>query len=58
MLFSEEIYNAMALGYKFNIIKGYLFESANIFNEYIDVLYEIKQATLKKIQCILYLSYY
>ena len=47
MLFSEEINNAIKYGYKFKIIRGYLFESANIFKEYIDVLYEIKQSKSK-----------
>ncbi len=47
MLFSHEIENAIKYGYKFKIISGYLFESANIFSEYIDVLYEIKQSKTK-----------
>lgn len=41
--FSEEIYNAEKYGYKFKIIKGYLFESAVIFSEYVDDLYALKQ---------------
>jgi len=36
MLFSPEIYNAIKYGYKFKIIRGYIFESANIFADYID----------------------
>jgi len=48
MLFSEEMYNAMTLGYKFKIIRGYLFDKANIFSEYIDVLYDIKQSHSKE----------
>src|SRR5882762_5803605 len=35
--------NAIKYGYKFKIINGYLFEKANIFSEYIDILYEIKE---------------
>nr|YP_010134861.1 DNA polymerase [Xerocomus impolitus]QWM94549.1 DNA polymerase [Xerocomus impolitus]QWM97181.1 DNA polymerase [Xerocomus impolitus]UHB41864.1 DNA polymerase [Xerocomus impolitus] len=39
---TEEILEAMKLGYKINIISGYLFEEAQIFNDYIDDLYQIK----------------
>ena len=39
---TEEILEAMKLGYKVNIISGYLFEEAEIFNDYIDDLYQIK----------------
>jgi hypothetical protein len=39
---TEEILEAMKLGYKINIISGYLFEEAEIFNDYIDDLYRIK----------------
>jgi hypothetical protein len=42
MYFSEEIYNAMKFGYKFKILRGYLFEEANIFSEYVDYLYKLK----------------
>ena len=41
---SEELANAEKYGYKFEILEGYLFESAPIFKDYIDKLYEIKQA--------------
>ena len=39
---TEEIKEAMKLGYKIEIISGYLFEKAEIFNDYIDDLYQIK----------------
>jgi hypothetical protein len=39
---TEEIKEAMKLGYKIEIISGYLFEEAEIFNDYIDDLYRIK----------------
>jgi hypothetical protein len=42
MLFSEEMYNAAKLGYKFKITSGYLFERKNIFGEYINELYNIR----------------
>jgi hypothetical protein len=45
--FSEEIYNAINYGYKFKIIKGSLFDQANIFEEYVTNLYEIKQSHSK-----------
>lgn len=40
--FSEEINNARNQGYKFKILKGYLFDKQNIFREYVDFLYELK----------------
>lgn len=46
-IFSEEMNNAKTFGYKFKIKKGYLFDKANIFNNYIETLYEIKKASHK-----------
>ena len=46
--FSEEIYNAMKYGYKFKILRGYLFDEANIFSEYVDFLYKLKVNSDKK----------
>jgi DNA polymerase type B, organellar and viral len=40
--FSEEIYNSMNHGYKINILRGYLFDKANIFSDYVDFLYNLK----------------
>ena len=37
----------MKLGYNFKILRGYLFERANLFKEYIEELYQIKQAHTK-----------
>jgi DNA polymerase type B, organellar and viral len=42
-LFSEEIYNAMKYGYKFEILRGYIFEKDFIFSDYIKDLYSIKE---------------
>nr|YP_010146944.1 hypothetical protein K4014_mgp23 [Cyclocybe aegerita]QQP21453.1 hypothetical protein [Cyclocybe aegerita] len=42
MIFSEEMYNAMKIGYKFEILWGYTFESDNIFSEIISDLYKIR----------------
>jgi hypothetical protein len=40
--FSEELYNAEKYGYRFKILRGYLFNKANIFSEYVDFLYTLK----------------
>jgi DNA polymerase type B, organellar and viral len=42
-LFSEEIYNAIKYGYKFEILRGYIFDKDYIFKEYIRDLYIIKE---------------
>lgn len=39
---SDELHNTKHLGYKFEIIRGYLFEPKVIFNTYVDILYQIK----------------
>jgi DNA polymerase type B, organellar and viral len=39
---TEELKEAMKLGYEISIISGYLFEEADIFSDYIDDLYSIK----------------
>jgi len=39
---SEEIIEALKLGYKINIVSGYLFKEAEIFNDYVNDLYRIK----------------
>jgi hypothetical protein len=41
-LCSTEMDNAIKYGYKFEIIKGYQFESGNIFKEYIEELYKFR----------------
>nr|QWO71398.1 DNA polymerase [Termitomyces sp. T32] len=40
--FSEEIYNAIKFGYKFKIIRGYLFEKQKIFSGFVDFIYDLK----------------
>jgi hypothetical protein len=45
--FSEELYNAIKYGYKFNIIRGYIFERKNIFKKYVNCLYDIKKKSDK-----------
>lgn len=42
MLFSKEMDNAMKYGYKFEILWGYTFKSKNIFNGYVDFLYQFR----------------
>nr|CAA36327.1 DNA polymerase [Neurospora intermedia] len=46
--FSEEILNAMKHGYEFEFIEGYLFEESSMFDEYIDLLYNIKKNSPKE----------
>ena len=41
-IFSKEMDNAMKLGYKFEILKGYQFEEGNIFEVYINDLYKLR----------------
>jgi DNA polymerase type B, organellar and viral len=43
MLFSEELINAIKYGYTFEILWGYLFEKENIFKNYVDLLYNLRQ---------------
>ena len=47
MYFSEEITNAEKYGYKFNITSGYMFDKHDIFADFIEVLYKIKESHKK-----------
>ena len=40
--YSEELKNASKYGYQFKILGGYVFESNNLFDDYINDLYKIK----------------
>jgi hypothetical protein len=42
MLFSEEMDNAIKIGYKIKILSGYTFDKENIFKEYVNFLYKLK----------------
>jgi len=42
MVFSEEMYNAMKFGYKFEVLWGYTFDYDYVFKNFIDELYEIR----------------
>lgn len=42
-MFSKEIENAKLYGYSFEIEKGYIFENKNIFKEYVETLYSMRQ---------------
>ena len=42
MIFSEEMYNAMKFGYKFEILWGYIFDSDYIFDSFVNELYKIR----------------
>jgi len=43
MIFSEEMYNAIKLGYKFKINSGFLFERAPIFKDFVKILYDLRK---------------
>lgn len=47
--FSEEIKSAIKIGYKFKLIKGYIFEKDknNIFSEFVNYFYKMKQNSLR-----------
>ena len=47
MYYSEEINNAKKYGYKFEIIKGYLFDKQDIFSNYVNDLNIIKENAKK-----------
>jgi len=42
VIFSPEMDNAIKLGYKFKILKGYIYNQNNIFSNYVDNLYKIR----------------
>ena len=43
MIFSAELDNAIKFGYQFEILWGYTFERKNIFKEYVDTLFALRQ---------------
>lgn len=45
--FSDELYNAAKFGYTYKVKRGYLFERSNIFNDYVDFLYNLKKESKK-----------
>ena len=45
--FSEEIKNAEKYGYSFEILGGYVFDSTDLFSNYINDLYKIKETSNK-----------
>jgi hypothetical protein len=42
MLFSQEMYNAMKVGYTFEVLWGYTFKSENVFKDYVNFLYNLR----------------
>jgi hypothetical protein len=42
-IFSEEMENAIKLGYTFEIIKGYLFEKGDLFSDYVNKMYNLRK---------------
>lgn len=47
LYFSEEINNAIRFGYKFKVLRGYLFNKNYIFKDYVEFLYELKVNSTK-----------
>jgi hypothetical protein len=47
MIFSEEMYNAMKFGYKFEVLWGYTFESDLFFDKFVNDLYKIRLEYIK-----------
>lgn len=47
MMFSEEVYNALKFGYKIEVLRGYQFERAKIFKEYVHDMFAIKASSHK-----------
>lgn len=41
-IYSEEMDNAIKYGYKFEILRGYLFEKGNIFSAYVNKMFELR----------------
>jgi hypothetical protein len=48
MYFSEELYNSETYGYKYDVTSGYLFDKHDVFAEFIEELYKIKEAHSKE----------
>jgi hypothetical protein len=46
-IFSQEMYNAIKFGYKFEIIKGYEFEKGFIFNKFVAKMYDLRLHYIK-----------
>jgi hypothetical protein len=46
--YSEELLNAMKFGYKFEVLAGYIFETADIFSTYVDKMYQMKAESPKE----------
>ena len=43
--YSEELKNAVRLGYKYTILEGYIFNSKNIFEDFVAKLSEMKESS-------------
>lgn len=41
------MFNSLKYGYKFKVLRGYLFEEGNIFGEFVDYFYKIKEKSHK-----------
>ena len=46
--YSEELYNAEKIGYKYSIKSGYLFEKFDVFSEFIEnIKFKLKKQVIK-----------
>jgi hypothetical protein len=45
--YTSEILNAMKFGYNFDILAGYIFETTDIFSEYVNKMYQLKAESTK-----------
>jgi hypothetical protein len=45
---SGELFNSLDTGYTFKVLRGYLFEKGNIFGEFVDYFYNLKETSKKK----------
>lgn len=41
-IYSEEMYNAIKFGYQFEVIRGYTFNKANLFKEYVNKMFALR----------------
>lgn len=45
--YSEELENAIKYGYSYEILEGYLFKATDLFSNYVDTMYKIKENSSK-----------
>lgn len=45
---SRELFNSIKVGYSFKVLRGYLFEEGNIFGDFVDYFYNLKENSKNK----------